>query len=125
LKRGGNGSIDDQQPDDEIVIVGHRILTLVLGSRSEPLRSEARKVSISDFIREAFRLEWVTIGWMTVEAATAFGLDSIVELAPGCVLVWRLSVELRRGQAFPESAERTATRRCMRLFPSASSSPVS
>jgi hypothetical protein len=48
-------------------------------------------------IREAFRLEWLTIGWMSVEAAiaiasgimagslvlTAFGLDSLIELASG------------------------------------------
>jgi hypothetical protein len=27
---------------------------------------------------------------------TAFGIDSLIELASTCVLVWRLSVELRR-----------------------------
>jgi len=75
-------------------------------------------------INEAFRLEWLTIGWMTVEAVvaigagvtagslvlTAFGLDSVVELASAGVLMWRLSVELRHGQQFSESAERTASR---------------
>ncbi len=75
-------------------------------------------------IREAFRLEWLTIGWMTVEAAvaiasglavgslvlTAFGLDSVIELASAGVLVWRLQVGLRRGQAFSEAAELTASR---------------
>jgi divalent metal cation (Fe/Co/Zn/Cd) transporter len=75
-------------------------------------------------IREAFRLEWLTIGWMTIEAAVAigagwmagslvlvaFGLDSVVELASAGVLMWRLSVELRHGQKFSERAERTAGR---------------
>jgi divalent metal cation (Fe/Co/Zn/Cd) transporter len=75
-------------------------------------------------IREAFRLEWVTIGWMTVEAVVgigagvtagslvlvAFGLDSVIELASAGVLMWRLSVGLRHGQNFSESAERIASR---------------
>ena len=75
-------------------------------------------------IREAFRLEWLTIGWMSVEAAiaiasgiaagslvlTAFGLDSLIELASGGALMWRLLVELRHGQTFSEDAERAASR---------------
>jgi divalent metal cation (Fe/Co/Zn/Cd) transporter len=75
-------------------------------------------------IREAFRLEWLTIGWMTVEAVIAiaagvtagslvliaFGLDSVIEVASAGVLMWRLSVELRHGQVFSERAERTASR---------------
>ena len=40
----------------------------------------------------------------------AFGLDSVIELMSAGVLVWRLSVELRQGQAFSERAERTASR---------------
>ncbi|HEY1887730.1 MAG TPA: cation transporter [Roseiarcus sp.] len=75
-------------------------------------------------IREAFRLEWLTVGWMTVEAVVAigsglmvgsvvlmaFGLDSLVELASAGVLIWRLTVELRRGERFSEETERTASR---------------
>jgi divalent metal cation (Fe/Co/Zn/Cd) transporter len=75
-------------------------------------------------IREAFRLEWLTIGWMTIEAVvaiaagvaagslvlTAFGLDSVIELVSAGVLMWRLSVELRHGRVFSEHAERTASR---------------
>src|SRR6201987_461533 len=71
-------------------------------------------------IREAFRLEWLTIGWMTIEAVVsiaagltagslvvlAFGLDSLIELASAGVLMWRLSVELRHGQKFSAQAER-------------------
>ncbi len=76
------------------------------------------------FIRDAFRLEWLTIAWMLVEAVvaiasgwiagslvlTAFGLDSVIELASAGVLMWRLSIELRHGQAFSERAERLASR---------------
>jgi divalent metal cation (Fe/Co/Zn/Cd) transporter len=75
-------------------------------------------------IREAFRLEYITLAWMTVEACvaigsgfaagsltlTAFGIDSLIELASAAVLVWRLNVELRHGQTFAETAERTASR---------------
>ena len=75
-------------------------------------------------IREAFRLEWLTIGWMTIEAVVsiaagltagslvvlAFGLDSLIELASAGVLMWRLSVELRHGQKISERAEHIASR---------------
>jgi divalent metal cation (Fe/Co/Zn/Cd) transporter len=75
-------------------------------------------------IRAAFRLEWFTVGWMVVEAAVAlasgvtagsisliaFGVDSQIELASAGVLIWRLNVELRRGQSVAEEAERTASR---------------
>jgi divalent metal cation (Fe/Co/Zn/Cd) transporter len=75
-------------------------------------------------IREAFRLEWFTIGWMAIEAAVAigagfaagslvvlaFGLDSLIELMSAGVLMWRLSVELRHGQRFSERAEHIASR---------------
>ena len=39
----------------------------------------------------------------------AFGLDSVIELISAGVLMWRLSVELRHGQAFSEAAERLAS----------------
>src|SRR5215831_14574984 len=88
-----------------------------------PLASTERTERLS-LIREAFRLEWLTIGWMTAEAVVAitagvaagslvlvaFGLDSVIELASAGVLMWRLSVELRHGQTFSERAERAASR---------------
>jgi divalent metal cation (Fe/Co/Zn/Cd) transporter len=57
------------------------------------------------------RVEQVTLGWMVVEAAvaigagvlarsvllTAFGLDSIIELVAGGVLLWRLLTEAHGG----------------------------
>ena len=75
-------------------------------------------------IAQAFALEWFTIAWMMVEAAvailsgivahsvslTAFGIDSLIELASGGVLVWRLRVELREERRFSEAAERIASR---------------
>lgn len=78
----------------------------------------------SALIRRAFRLGYATVAWMTVEAVVAiwagmqsasvsllaFGIDSLIELASAGVLIWRLTVELRRGRAFAESAERTASR---------------
>ena len=87
---------------------------------AQPERSAERQA----LIRQAFRLEWLTIGWMTIEAIvaigaglmvgslvlTAFGLDSVIELASAGVLIWRLTVELRHGQRFSEVAERPASR---------------
>lgn len=75
-------------------------------------------------MQHAFRLEYLSLAWMLVEAAVAtwsgiradslsllaFGIDSIIEIASAGVLIWRLNVELRHGQAFAEDAERTASR---------------
>jgi divalent metal cation (Fe/Co/Zn/Cd) transporter len=83
--------------------------------------------SINDraaLIQEAFRIEYLTIAWMVIEAAVAigsaveansltllaFGIDSLIELASAGVLVWRLTIELQHGQKFAESAERRAAR---------------
>jgi divalent metal cation (Fe/Co/Zn/Cd) transporter len=82
------------------------------------------EVDRTQLIREVFRLEWLTVGWMVIEAVVAlasgiaagslvlvaFGLDSVIELISAGVLIWRLSVELRNGQAFSEDAERIASR---------------
>jgi divalent metal cation (Fe/Co/Zn/Cd) transporter len=83
-----------------------------------------KSVDRAALIGVAFRLEWITLGWMAVEAAVAlasgiaassitllaFGLDSVIELASAGVLIWRLAVELRHGQDFSERAERLASR---------------
>lgn len=75
-------------------------------------------------VRQAFVLEWMTVAWMIVEATAAtlaalaahslsllaFGADSIIELISAGVLLWRLTVELKHGQAFSERAERVASR---------------
>ena len=86
--------------------------------------SEGHASKRATLIREAFWLEWATAIWMVIEAAVAivagimagsisllaFGIDSVIELVSAGVLMWRLTVELRYGQAFSESAERRATR---------------
>ena len=75
-------------------------------------------------VRQAFRLEWLSVGWMAVEAAVAvasgiaansvtliaFGLDSVIELASAGVLIRRLSLELRFGHEVSEAAEKMARR---------------
>jgi divalent metal cation (Fe/Co/Zn/Cd) transporter len=75
-------------------------------------------------IGQAFQLEFITLGWMTVEVAVAvysgiasgsltliaFGIDSLIELASAGVLLWRLNVELRHGRTFAVGAERMASR---------------
>ena len=77
---------------------------------------------ISD-IRQGVWIELVTILWMTIEASVAitvgfanhsvslqgFGMDSIVELIAGGILLWRLLVEQRGGSVERvELAERRA-----------------
>src|SRR5437016_4530062 len=78
----------------------------------------------SVLIHQALLLEWLTLGWMSIEAGvaiwsgfsahsltlTAFGMDSVVELLSACVLLWRLNVELRLGAEFSGETERRAAR---------------
>jgi divalent metal cation (Fe/Co/Zn/Cd) transporter len=84
--------------------------------------SIARADARIDLVRQAFWLEWMTIGWMVIEAAIsigagiearsvtllAFGFDSVIELISAGVLLWRLTLELRHGQAVSQTAERRA-----------------
>lgn len=74
---------------------------------------------LASLIQTAFVLEWVTLAWVVMEAGIglwsgwnahsltliAFGADSLIEALSACVLIWRLSVELQQGRAFPESTE--------------------
>jgi len=92
------------------------------------------RVDRTALIREVFRLEWLTIGWMVIEAVVAlasgiaagslvlvaFGLDSVIELTSAGVLLWRLSIELRNGQIFSErnaSRAELAAHCCLRSRP--------
>ena len=76
-------------------------------------------------LEAALRLEYVTVGWNTVEAVVAlaagavagsqaligFGGDSVVESLSGAVLIWRLAAERRPGGAErAETVERRARR---------------
>ena len=88
-----------------------------IASQNETIRDRTALIS------QAFWLEYLTLAWMTVEAAVAifsgiaansltlvaFGIDSVIELASAGILVWRLTVELRHGQMLAESAERKAS----------------
>ncbi len=74
-------------------------------------------------IRKGIRLEVFTVGWLIIEAAisigagmvagsillTAFGIDSLIEMVSGGVLLWRLSLEAG-GKADEERAERAEWR---------------
>jgi divalent metal cation (Fe/Co/Zn/Cd) transporter len=90
-------------------------------------RSDERLSQVPErtvLIQQAFRLEWLTVAWMVIEALvaiesgviagsltlTAFGLDSVIELISAGVLIWRLNEELRRGEEFSRHAERIAGR---------------
>ncbi len=75
-------------------------------------------------VHEAFKIELLTAGWMLIEAAVAigsgvaahsltliaFGADSVIELLSACVLLWRLNLELRQREEFPEETERRAAK---------------
>ena len=93
--------------------------------RAEPSGADAAPVDArSALVRQAFRLEYLTGAWMVIEAGVAiasgvaahsvallaFGIDSLIELASACLLIWRLRIELRRGQTLAASAERCASR---------------
>ncbi|MGH6988268.1 MAG: cation transporter [Stellaceae bacterium] len=89
-----------------------------------------RRTEIADdparraLVRRALRLEAAALAWLAIEAGvatwsgimaasvslSAFGFDSVIELASAGVLMWRLDRELRRGATVAEGAERLARR---------------
>jgi divalent metal cation (Fe/Co/Zn/Cd) transporter len=97
---------------------------LLTWSEPEPEPSAFSEVTRLEFVRRAFRLEWLTAAWMLIEAAVAvasgiaanslsliaFGADSLIELASAGVLLWRLKVEIRDGAEFSELVERRSSR---------------
>jgi divalent metal cation (Fe/Co/Zn/Cd) transporter len=70
-------------------------------NRATPRESETR----DHLIRRGLRLEYLTLGWNLVEAAVAvaagifagsialvgFGIDSVIEMSSGAILLWRLA----------------------------------
>jgi divalent metal cation (Fe/Co/Zn/Cd) transporter len=75
-------------------------------------------------IRQGLRIESITILWMVIEMAVsilagiasgsilliAFGMDSLIELVSGAILLWRLRVESQGGEVERvEQAEGRAT----------------
>jgi len=90
---------------------------------NEMQRSRSQVLQRTGQLRLGVRIELVTIIWMTIEASIAivtgfathsvslqgFGIDSIIELISGGVLLWRLRVEQRGGTTgVVEWAERRA-----------------
>lgn len=71
-------------------------------------------------IQRGLNLEYFTVGWNVLEAVVAlasgavagsialigFGLDSVIEVSSGCVLLWRLHADRDEGRR--ETAERRA-----------------
>lgn len=78
--------------------------------RSATYASDSPQVH-AEAVHAGVRIEALTLVWMTIEAAagigmgilarsvllTAFGMDSILELMTGGILLWRLLVEARGG----------------------------
>lgn len=95
-----------------------RSLPILNSPSSTPSTTERR-----GDVRQGIWIEVATILWMTIEASVAlsvgfatrsvslqgFGMDSIVELIAGGILLWRLLVEQRGGSVERiEQAERRA-----------------
>ena len=89
-----------------------------------PTQAREERATRAGQVRLGVWIELVTIAWMLIEAGVAlsvgfatrsislqgFGLDSIVELIAGGILLWRLLVEQRGGStARIETAERLGT----------------
>ncbi len=91
---------------------------------AQPLTQVREQTTRAGQVRLGIWIELVTIVWMVIEASVAlsvgfatrsvslqgFGLDSIVELIAGGILLWRLQVEQRGGSTERiEVAERRAS----------------
>src|SRR3989440_3219782 len=91
---------------------------------AHPLTQVREQTTRAGQVRLGIWIELVTIVWMVIEASVAlsvgfatrsvslqgFGLDSIVELIAGGILLWRLLVEQRGGSTERiEVAERRAS----------------
>jgi len=110
-----------QSHDGASAAIGCEAACCASGSRPAQAAARGDRAAL---VRQAIRLEYATIAWMVIEAAVAigsgiqagsvsllaFGVDSLIEIGSAGVLVWRLTVELRHGQTFAESAERRAGR---------------
>jgi divalent metal cation (Fe/Co/Zn/Cd) transporter len=93
-------------------------------NRLPALSFQVENIDRTALVRAAFVLEWLTLGWVTIEATIAtwasieghslsllaFGADSLIEALSACVLLWRLNMELRKGHSFSEEIERKASK---------------
>jgi divalent metal cation (Fe/Co/Zn/Cd) transporter len=95
------------------VEIGHCTIQLK-GGKTTPMQTQARSDGVMTAERQgdlqlALRLTYITLGWMTIEGVAslllgwasnslllqAFGIDSVIELFSGGVLLWRLKVEAK------------------------------
>jgi divalent metal cation (Fe/Co/Zn/Cd) transporter len=86
-------------------------IRLVTPSLRTPVPVRPATASEQAALPDAVRIERFTVGWMVVEAAVAigagvlagsflliaFGLDSVIELVSGAILLWRLLLQVNRG----------------------------
>jgi divalent metal cation (Fe/Co/Zn/Cd) transporter len=93
-----------------------------LRSPDHPIIGSPDELDRSRLVLRGQRLEYLTVGWNTLEAAVAivsgvmagsialvgFGLDSVIETFSGATLLWRLRRD--HDPARREAAERTALR---------------
>jgi hypothetical protein len=114
------------QLPDRIVIAGifvtdqeHRV-RLILADNGH--MATATTPNRRDLVRQGQRLEYFTVAWNSTEALVSivagifaasvslvgFGLDSIIEVASGIALLWRLHHDLNRSRR--EEVERTTLR---------------
>jgi divalent metal cation (Fe/Co/Zn/Cd) transporter len=98
-------------------------MKIVARAENETRSSSTASSSRTADLRVALWLTYITIGWMTIEGAAAlllgwasksllleaFGIDSVIELFSGFVLLWRLCVEAN-GAASAERAEEVERR---------------
>ncbi len=84
------------------------------------MSTKAPEFGRSEMVRRGLRLEYLTVAWNCAEAVIAvvsgliagsialvgFGLDSVIEVSSGAVLLWRLHAD--RHAARREAAERRA-----------------
>jgi divalent metal cation (Fe/Co/Zn/Cd) transporter len=82
----------------------------------------------SELLKKGIRLEYLTVGWNSLEAVVAvvaglaagsialvgFGLDSVVEVLAGSMLLWRLRMEVAHAHGECEETEQ-AERRALRF----------
>ena len=93
-----------------------------MGLTDSPAATEANAAAVdarSRLLARALFLEWLTIGWMLIESIvaiatgviarslslTAFGLDSVIEIASAGTLVWRLRWEIAHRCADDEAED--------------------
>jgi divalent metal cation (Fe/Co/Zn/Cd) transporter len=85
-------------------------------------RMDAVSLTRQDLVRRGQRLEYFTVAWNSLEAVVSivagliagsvslvgFGLDSVIEVASGSAMLWRLHHDLDRSRR--EQVERTTLR---------------